>query len=273
LIFTFHSSTNLAAAYGLAVVSTMVITSIAFSVIVVRVWNYPKWSGIAILTLLLSLELPFFLSSLTKFVHGGWFPVLLAGIIATIIITWHHGRALVRKKMLQSPSSIEELIEVIKSSSTHTIPGTSVVVGFNLEPRYAIARVLEWIRLNQSIHEKIILLTPVGVTESYVRLTESLAVAELAHNVWHVLFYYGYMQEVDLPDVLREATAKLDLKLVPEETFFLLPRETIIQYSNRQMKRWQQSLFAWLSRNMTYAPDYFFIPYAQIIDFTWIMKV
>ncbi|MBM3857409.1 MAG: hypothetical protein FJ390_05530 [Verrucomicrobia bacterium] len=81
------------------------------------------------------------------------------------------------------------------------------------------------------------------------------------------------MQEIDLPEVLRSAAPQLHLDLVPEETFFLLPRETIIQYTNRQMRRWQQSLFAWLSRNMSYAPDYFFIPYAQIIDFTWIMKV
>lgn len=273
LVFVFRSSTNLASAYGLAVVGTMLITSIAFSVIVVRLWNYSRWCGVAILLLLLSIELPFFLSSLTKFAHGGWFPLFIASILVTIMITWHRGRVLVRKKMLESPSSIEDLVEVMKNKNIHHASGTGVVVGFNLDPRYAIARLLEWSRLNQTLYKKTILLTPVGATESRIPLAESLKVTRLTPSVWHVLFYYGYMQEIDLPEVLRSAAPQLHLDLVPEETFFLLPRETIIQYTNRQMRRWQQSLFAWLSRNMSYAPDYFFIPYAQIIDFTWIMKV
>lgn len=273
LVFTFQSSTKLAAAYGLAVMGTMLITSIAFSVVVVRIWKYPFWCGALILSLLLSIELPFFLSSLTKFFHGAWFPLFIASILVTIMITWHQGRALIKKKMLQHPSSIEDLIEMMRKNTIHTIPGTSVVVGFNLDPRYTIARILEWSRLNQSLYEKIILLTPVGATENHVPLAKSLKVSQLGPSVWHVLFYYGYMQEVNLPEVLRTAAPELDLELVPEKTFFLLPRETIIQYTNRQMMRWQQSLFAWLSRNMSYAPDYFFIPYSQIIDFTWIMKV
>lgn len=273
LVFTFQSSTKLAAAYGLAVVGTMLITSIAFSLVVVRTWKYPRWCGIGILLILMSVELPFFLSSLTKFVHGGWFPIFIAAILLTIMITWHKGRGLVRNKMLSSPSSISNLVHAMQNANVHKIAGTSVIIGFNLDPRYTIARVLEWSRLNQSLHETIILLTPVGVTESQVPLEESLEVKELAPSVWHVLFYYGYMQEINLPEVLRSAAPQLHLELVPEETFFLLPRENIIQYTNHQMKSWQQALFAWLSRNVSYAPNYFFIPYSQIIDFIWIMKV
>lgn len=273
LVFTFQSSTNLAAAYGLAVVGTMLITSLAFSVITVRIWKYPKWYGIVILFLLLSIELPFFLSSLTKFIHGGFFPLAIAAILVTLMLIWHHGRILVRNKMLHSPSSLEELTKTINNPKTNIIPGTSVVVGFNLNPHYAMARILEWARLNQSLHENIILLTPVGATESHIPLEKSLQVTRLADSTWHLLFYYGYMQEIDLPGILRAAAPQLELKLIPEETFFLLPKENIIQYTNHQMARWQQSVFAWLSRNVTYAPDYFFIPASQIIDFTWIMKV
>ena len=81
------------------------------------------------------------------------------------------------------------------------------------------------------------------------------------------------MQEIDLPEILRLAAPQLPFKIAMEQTFFLLTKETIIEYSDKEMRRWQRALFAWLSRNMTYAPDYFFIPYSQIIDFTWIMKV
>lgn len=273
LVFVFRSSTNLAAAYGLAVVGTMIITSIAFSVIVVKVWHHSLWRGIGILLLFLSIEIPFFLSSLTKFAHGAWFPIFIALFLVIMMTTWHRGKALVRKRMLESPSSIEDLTEAIKNDNRHFLPGTGVVIGFNLDPRYAIARLLEWSRLNQSLYKKTILLTPVGATESRIPLAESLKVTQLGPSVWHVLFYYGYMQEINLPEILRAAAPQINLELIPEKTFFLLPRETIIQCTNDQMKRWQQSLFAWLSRNMSYAPDYFFIPYSQIIDFTWIMKV
>ncbi len=273
LVFIFRSSTNLAAAYGLAVIGTMLITSIAFSVVIVRVWNYPFWTGAGTAIILLSIELPFFLSSLTKFAHGGCFPLLVAAVLTAIMITWHRGRVLIRKKMLSSPCSLEELSRAMNSPKVHTLPGTDVIVNFNHDPRYAVAHAFEWIRLNASLRQHVVLLTPVGTAESYVSLEERLEVISVSPSLWHITFYYGYMQEINLPEILRLAEPQLSISITDKETFFLLPREMIIQYTNRKMMRWQQSLFAWLSRNMSYAPDYFFIPYTQIIDFTWIMKI
>lgn len=273
LVVIFRSSTNLAAAYGLAVIGTMVITSISFSFVMVRVWNYPRWLGAVTMAFLLTLELPFFLSSLTKLGHGGWFPLLIAGGLMAIMTTWHRGRVLIRKQMLFGPSSIEALIQSINPPQMPLLRGTSVIVNFNSEPRYAAAHAFEYQRLHGSLRNHVILLTPVGTPQSHVPIEERLQITKLGPSLWHIIFYYGYMQELHFPNILNLATSQLSYERKPEETFFLLPRETIVEYSGKEMKRWQRVLFGWLSRNMSYAPDYFFIPPPQIIDFTWMMKV
>lgn len=273
LVFTFRSSTNLAAAYGLAVIATMLITSIAFSIVVVRLWNYPFWVGGSIMILLMSIELPFFLSSLTKFTHGAWFTLLIASCLVAIMMTWHRGRALIRKKMLSTPCSLQELANIINTKTISSPPGTDVIITFNPDPRYAAAHAFEWLRLNGSLRQQVLLLTPVGTAESHVDLEKRLEVIPLSSSLCHIVFYYGYMQEIDLPKILLLAAPLLPFKTITEQTFFLLTKETIFDYSDKEMNRWQRSLFTWLSRNMSYAPDYFFIPCSQIIDFTWIMKV
>lgn len=273
LVFTFRSSTNLAAAYGLAVTGTMLITSITFSIVVVRLWNYPFWVGASIMLLLMSIELPFFLSSLTKFTHGAWFPLLIAICLVAIMMTWHLGRSLIRRKMLSSPCSLQGLADIMAIKPFPSRPGTDVIITFNPDPRYAAAHAFEWMRLNDSLRQQVLLLTPVGTAESHVELEKRLEVIPLSPLLCHVIFYYGYMQEIHLPEILRLAMPQLPFKIAMEQTFFLLTKETIIEYNDKEMRRWQHSLFTWLSRNMTYAPDYFFIPCSQIIYFTWIMKV
>lgn len=255
------------------VTGTMLITSIAFSTVVVRLWNYPFWVGATILTLLMSIEFPFFFSSLTKFAHGAWFPLLIASALVAIMLTWHRGRALIRRKMLSTRCSLQELANIMEKKSFSSPPGTDVVITFNPDPCYAAAHAFEWLRLNDTLRQQLLLLTPVGTAESHVDVEKKLEVIPLSPSLCHVIFYYGYMQEINLPQILRLAAPQLPFKIEMEQTFFLLTKETIIEYSNKEMKRWQRSLFAWLSRNMTYAPDYFFIPCSQIIDFTWIMKV
>lgn len=270
LVFSFRSSTNLAAAYGLAVIGTMIITSVSFSVIMVRVWNYPKWAGACTVACLLILELPFFFSSLTKFAHGGCFPLLIAAVLVAIMITWHRGRFLIHKKI--NPSSLEKLTSILKTAQQQPV-GTDVIINFNSDPQYAAAHALEVLRLHGALRQQVILLTPVGTAQSHVPLDERLKVTSLGPHLWHIIFYYGYMQELNMPHILKLTASQLGGKMREEETFFLLPRETIIEYSGKEMRRWQRVLFGWLSRNMSYAPDYFFIPASQIIDFTWILKV
>jgi len=273
LVIAFRSSANLAAAYGLAVTGTMVITSIAFGLVVVRVWRHPPWIGWSVTTVLLCLELPFFLSSLVKFAEGGWFPIAIACILMAVMLTWHKGRALIRAQMLSSPCSTKALQAELSSPRILRVPGTCVMITSNPEPRYAIARCFEWMRRSGCLREKVILLSLVGTAESHINMEERLEVTPLAPSLWHVISYHGYMQGSDAPKILIEASKRMGCVLDNDDTFFVLPREMIVEYTGKEMPVWQRKVFGALSRNMSYAPDYFFIPCTQIIGFNWMLKV
>jgi KUP system potassium uptake protein len=272
LVISFRSSENLAAAYGLAVTATMVITSIAFGFVVVRVWRCPAWVGASVTGVLLCLELPFFLSSLLKFANGGWFPIVIACVLMALMLTWHKGRTLIRAQMLSAPCSKNALEAALSSNRIPRVPGTCVIITSNPDPRYAIARCFEWVRRCGCLREKVILLSLVGTAESYVTMEERLEVTQLASSLWHVIAYHGYMQDSNAPKILAEASKRMGCATEDNETFFVLPREMIVEYAGTEMPIWQRKLFGALSRNMSYAPDYFFIPCTQIVGFYWMLK-
>ncbi|MBV8967911.1 MAG: KUP/HAK/KT family potassium transporter, partial [Verrucomicrobia bacterium] len=273
LVVSFRSSDNLAAAYGLAVTATMVITSIAFGLVLVRVWHQPTWVGISVTAVLLCLELPFFLSSLLKFANGGWFPIVIASAMMGLMLTWHKGRALIRSQMLATPCSKQELETELAGSRIPRVPGTAVVITSNPDPRYAIARCIEWIRRCGCLRERVVLLSLVGTAESHINIVERLEVTPLPSSLWHVIAHHGYMQEINAPQILGEAATKMGWTFEDGDTFFMLPHEMIVEYTGTEMPVWQRKLFGALSRNMSYAPDYFFIPCTQILQFIWMLKV
>ncbi len=276
LVIAFRSSGNLAAAYGLAVTATMVITSIAFGLVVVRVWHQPPWVGGCVTVALLSLELPFLLSSLVKFVEGGWFPIAIASALMAVMLTWHKGRALIRAQMLSTQCYTQALEAALSSSRVPRVPGICVIITSNPEPRYAIARCFEWMRRCGCLREKVVLLSLVGTAQSHIAMEERLEVSPLACSVWHVIAYHGYMQDCNAPKILLEASKRIccaiDCAIENSDTFFVLPREMIVEYVGTEMPIWQRKLFGALSRNMSYAPNYFFIPCTQIVVFTWMLK-
>jgi KUP system potassium uptake protein len=218
------------------------------------------------------LEIPFFLSSLVKFVEGGWFPIAIASAMMAVMVTWHKGRALIRAHMLSTPCSKQALEAELSSGRIPRVPGTCVIVTSNPEPRYAIARCFEWMRRCGCLREKVILLSLVGTAESHITTEERLEVTPLACSLWHVISYHGYMQESNASEILIEASKRMGCAIESNDTFFVLPREMVVEYVGTEMPVWQRKLFGALSRNMSYAPDYFFIPCTQIIGFNWMLK-
>src|ERR1700751_72220 len=229
LVIALRSSANLAAAYGLAVTGTMVITSIAFGLVVVRVWRHPAWIGWSVTACLLCLEFPFFLSSLVKFADRGWFPIAIACILMALMLTWHKGRALIRAQMLSSPCSTKALEAELSSGRIPRVPGTCVIVTSNPDPCYAIARCFEWMRRSGCLREKVILLSLVGTAESNLNIAERLEVNPLAPSLWHVISYHGYMQVSDAPKILMEASKRMGCAIEDNDTVFVLPRGMIVE--------------------------------------------
>jgi len=128
-------------------------------------------------------------------------------------------------------------------------------------------------RRSGCLREKVILLSLVGTAESHMNMEERLEVNRLGPSLWHVISYHGYMQVSDAPKILMEASKRMGCAIEDNDTFFVLPREMIVEYAGTEMPIWQRKLFGALSRNMSYAPDYFFIPCTQIVGFNWMLKV
>ncbi len=276
LVVTFRSSDNLASAYGLAVVGTMLVTTLSLSLVMTRCWQWPLWQTSAVIAGLLAIEIPFFVSCLTKLPDGGYFPLLVAGGLLTIMLTWHRGRAIILQHMRSCPNSPELLaLELAKAEeSGHSHPGQQVFITSNSHPSYATARAFEVVRRGGALRRQVILMSLVNAMESNVDMPSSIKVHEISPRLWHVVALHGYMQEPHAPEILARAHEISGGKILAStsETFYVLGRELIVEYVGHRLARWRRGLFGFLSRNVSYAPDYFFIPHTQIIEFTWVMR-
>jgi KUP system potassium uptake protein len=193
--------------------------------------------------------------------------------VMALMLTWHKGRALIRNQMLATPCSKQALEKELSASRIPRVPGTAVIITSNPDPRYAIARCFEWIRRCGCLRERVILLSIVGTARSHINMEERLEVTPLPCSLWHVVAYHGYMQEINAPKILSQAAKRTGCVFENNDTFFVLPHEMIVEYAGTEMPVWQRKLFGALSRNMSYAPDYFYIPCTQILQFIWMLKV
>lgn len=274
LVLTFRSSENLAAAYGLAVVGTMVITTLSLVLVTRWCWQWSWWQSAGLTTVLLAIEIPFLVSCLTKFGEGGYFPVLVAVALFTLMLTWHRGRAIILRHMRDNPCSEKDLAVTMEEPGRYLADGQLVFITSNRNPRYAAARAFEMLRRGGVLRRQVVILSLVNAMESDVDMPRHVEVEQIGPHLWHVTALHGYMQEPHAPETLARACAMSGGKIQPasDETFYVLGRELIVEYTGHAMPRWQRALFGFFSRNVSYAPDYFFIPHGQITEFTWMMR-
>jgi len=271
LVATFRSSANLAAAYGLAVVGTMIVTTIAVGLVSRRCWNWAWWQTGVFVVVLLAVESLFLFSSLTKLGEGAYFPVLVAGVLLVIMLTWHRGRAIISERIHALGCPMDTLLDRIENEPV--MPGQIVLITLNRSPAHASARLQEMLRQGVRLREQVVILSLINVMRSDIDIAASIEMKPHKGRIWHVLAKHGYMQEPNAPQILERA-AELDLGLhrPGAETIFVLPRELIIEYTGSRFARWRRLIFGVLSRNQSYAPDYFYIPHSQLMEFTWMME-
>ncbi|MGH8047632.1 MAG: KUP/HAK/KT family potassium transporter [Chthoniobacterales bacterium] len=272
LVVTFRTSANMAVAYGLAVVGTMLITTIALGLVTQKCWNWPMWRTALLVGVLFVIEGSFLLSSLTKLAQGGWYPLMVAGFLLIVMLTWHRGRAIIEERVHAATCPLDEMATQV--SKTGALPGQLVLVTLASSPAHAVGRLQEMIRQGVALREQVIILSLVNVVKSDMDIRSSIEAKAHGQRLWHVLAQHGYMQEPHVPHILDRATEISDggISKRSDDTFFVLPRELIIEYVGGRFARWRRVLFGVLSRNQSYAPDYFHIPHTQIIEFTWMMK-
>ncbi|MGC4081185.1 MAG: potassium transporter Kup [Vicinamibacterales bacterium] len=264
LVVGFGSSSNLAAAYGVAVISTMTITSIMFSVVARQRWQWPMAAVIAVVGIFLAIDLSFLGANIVKVPHGGWFPLVAATAVFMVMTTWKQGRRTLTQLLLANALPFDRFLEDVTRTPPLRVRGTAVFMNGNVAG--TPAALLHNVRHNHVLHDRNIILTATTKQVPRVDPAERVQVERLGHGFWRVIVSYGFTEEPDVPTVL----ANLDLPDLPldlKEITYFLGRETLIASRHvDNMPHWQEKLFVTMQRNATNATSYFRLPSNQVIE-------
>jgi KUP system potassium uptake protein len=266
LVVGFQKSDRLASAYGIAVTGTMALTSLVYYVVMRHTWKWPKAACVALLLLFLSFDVPFFAANTVKILDGGWVPVAIGvGFIAAMLI-WSKGRTLIVEEYLRRSTTIEESLPGLLAQVVARVPGTGVFMSSTTT--HAPPILVHLVERARTLHEKVVLLTVLTETVPEVPDARRLETRSLGSGVYQVIASYGFMQEPDVPSVLREAAAQLGLSIEPKQTTYYLGRESVQQQGAKKgaMGMFAESLFSYLQRNAVAADRHFHIPPRQVIE-------
>ena len=262
LVVFFRESANLAAAYGIAVTGTMFITTCMMGVLVVRVWNWPKWAGLLLVATFVLIDATYFASNLTKVVDGGWFPLLIGLVSFTLLTTWARGRALMIERMREAAMPVQVFVKSAVNSAAR-VPGTAV---FMTSAADGVPHaLLHNLKHNKVLHERVILLTVKIEDVPYVDPVKRLKLEDIGHGFFRMVLRFGFMEDADVPAALA-ITDECGSKFRMMDTSFFLARQTLIASARPGMALWREKLFAWMLRNAESAMEFFRLPTNRVVE-------
>ncbi|OIQ86379.1 Low affinity potassium transport system protein kup [mine drainage metagenome] len=263
IVLAFKSSSNLAAAYGLAVTGTMAVTTYAYYRVTRITWRWPAWKSWGLFLLFLSVELVLFTANLEKIPYGGWLPLIIAAGLLTIMHTWKTGRDEIIEKVYSGAITELDLAEIAESKNITRVPGSAVFMVAT--PKGTPLALLHHLKSNKCLHKTAVLLTILTEDVPSVNDEDRLTLDSLGNGVWRAIGRYGYMESPDVAALVhRIQNQGVPLQLMA--TTFYFNREMIITGGNARMWEWEKRLYAVLSRNAHPVKDYYKILPTQIIE-------
>jgi KUP system potassium uptake protein len=263
LCLGFRSSGALASAYGIAVTLTMLITTVLFYFAAQRVFGWPVWRAAVLCTAFALLELVFFGANAVKLTHGGWFPLLVAIGIFTVMYTWKTGRSLLNERHSELILSMDAFLESLQREQPLRVRGTAVYMAGRADG--TPLALLHNLKHNKVLHEQVLLLTILVAEEPHVAVDQRVRYEELPQGFHRIIAQYGFMERPRVLELLKRWKEKEAAFRITETTFFL-SRETIVPAKRRRMSRWRSVLFAFLSRNAQPATVFFGLPANRVVE-------
>ena len=261
LVIGFQNSSNLAAAYGIAVTGTMLIDTILVAFVMVLMWHWHPLAVAATAGLLLCVDLSFFAANVIKIPEGGWFPIAMGLVSFTTLTTWRRGRKLVSEEMAKQSIPMRDFLGAI--DDVHRINGTAVFMTSSKDG--VPAALLHNLKHNQVLHERVVLLTVETMNTPTVNEFDRLYVHRLGKGFLRVILRYGFMESPDVPAALSHCK-RFGESFDFMETTFYLSRETIVPSLKRRMLPLRARFFAIMSKNATSATDFFRIPTDRVVE-------
>jgi KUP system potassium uptake protein len=260
---TFRTSSDLAAAYGLAVTATMVIDSLMAFFVVWRCWNWPAWKAALLMVPLLQIEQAFLAANILKVPEGGWLPLLIAAIIGLTIMTWVRGTKSLMRATRKNEADLEWLVRKLDAKPPHRVPGTAVFL--TGDPLSAPTSLMHNLKHNRVLHERNIILTIKTEDTPRVARHERIEIERVADTFIRVIAHYGFMETPSVPKIL-ELCRRKDLNIDISATSFFLSRRSLKTTLKSEMPRWQERLFIWLAGRAEDATEYFRIPSDRVVE-------
>ncbi|WP_156396308.1 potassium transporter Kup [Noviherbaspirillum sp. Root189] len=262
-VIGFGSSSNLAAAYGIAVTATMLVTTVLTFFVIRYRWHYNLLLCFFATGFFLIIDVALFSSNALKILHGGWFPLLLGIVLFTTMLTWKRGRELVFDNLQKHAIPLDAFLESLFIAPPIRVPGTAIYL--RGETDGVPHAMLHNLSHNKVLHERVIFLTVKIHEVPWVPLAERVRVYALGHECYQLNVHYGFKDEPNIPQAL-EAAAEFGLTFESLETSYFIARQTVIHGPGAGMAPWREHLFVGMSRNARGAADYYQVPSNRVIE-------
>ena len=263
IVIGFGSSTALAAAYGIAVTLTMVITAVLLHVVATERWRWPRPVAFLVTGIFLSVDLAFFGANALKIAHGGWLPLVIGALLFTLMTTWKTGRQIVAERLTARAESLEDFIARLAERPPARVPGAAVFM--TAQPRGTPPALAHNLHYNKVMHEHVITLLVTTQPVPHVAEEDRITVRELGYGISDVVVRYGFMEDPNVPEALAVARER-GLQLHESDVTYFLGRETLIVTKAPGMAMWRERLFVLMARNAVRATGFFRLPPERVVE-------
>jgi KUP system potassium uptake protein len=262
-VVMFRSSSNLAAAYGIAVCTDMLITTVLTFYVIRYSWNYPLALCIAATGFFFVVDFAFWASNLLKLFDGGWFPLVIGGAIFTLMLTWKDGRRLLNEKLRADAIDLPSFLEAVFVSPPARVEGTAVFL--TAEVGTVPNAMLHNLKHNKVLHNNNLFVTVRNHEVPWIGLNKRLEIDSLGHDCWQVVIHYGFKNDPDVPKALEQIKGR-GCEMNSMTTSYFLSRDTVVPSIGAGMSFWREKLFAQMHHNASGAADFLNLPNNSVVE-------
>ncbi|WP_298291666.1 potassium transporter Kup [Novosphingobium sp.] len=269
LVLMFQRSSNLTAAYGIAVTGAMLIDNFLLAVVLFKLWQWKMPAAIAMLALFFTIDAAYLGANLTKIPDGGYVPLVMGVAIFTLLTTWSRGRALMRANMAEGTIPLEVFTKSAHSSAAR-VSGTAIFMASTAAG--VPSALLHNIKHNKVLHERVVILTVSIEDVPFVEEAERFSVKDFGNGFYRLTMRFGFLEETDVPAALKKVSMCGEPFNMMKTSFFL-SRQTLIASDKPGMALWREKLFAWMLRNAASAMEFFRLPTNRVVELGSQLKI